>query len=353
MEIKLFSLCDSESASAQSGKKCICNCVRSLFPTCGEFDDFSSQKRMLVAVSQSLQAADVVIIAVQGNMYNTTKRMLLGALGTDMQTNERVVKALATRKMKESNFNANTTFPVSSELLPTSSYIHCGFAVASGGQRLIYLPVDAPKAHEVVYGSLFDYLAEFAEPERIKIAMDYRHKAILSRTIGKLVHDSTKVAFANTKSVEYILSNIKNKEKFDSCIVIDDATGIQVTDGSPDALARRAMEKNKTNLGIMISDIRTDDDNQRYIHIAFSNAAGTKLVKVFAEDGETDKEFTATCVDKLLLTLYNYDVNTGSEQAQLLNSPKTKAKQKKLALTVSIPVAVSALAAAIIALILK
>ena len=198
MEIKLFSLCDNESASAQAGKKCIYNCVRNFFSPCGEFEDFSSQKRMLVAISQSLSAADIVIVAVQSNMYNVTKRMLLSALGMETAPNEKVVQALSGRKMKETNFTANTTFPVASELLPTAGYVHCGFAVSSGAQHILYLPIDAPKAHEVVYGSLFDYLAPLAEPDRVAAAMDYRHKAILSRTVNKLNHDSTKIAIANT-----------------------------------------------------------------------------------------------------------------------------------------------------------
>ena len=353
MEIKLFSLCDSESASAQAGKKCIYNCVRSFFRSCSDFIDFSSQKRMLVAISQSLNAADIVIVAVQGNMYNATKRMLLSALGVETEQNEKVVKALTGRKMKEANFAANTSFPVSSELLPTSSYVHCGFAITSGGQHIIYLPIDAPKAHEVVFGSLFDYLANVADAENVAVAMDYRHKAILARTVKKLNHDSTKIAFANTRPAEYIKSNIVNKEKFDSCIVIDDSVSSESSNGTPDSIARHIMEKQKADLGIMFSDVCTDDNDERFVCIAIANSAGTKLIKVYAEEGETNDEFIAVCADKLLMTLYNYDVNTGSQQAQLLKSPKTKAKQKKLALTISIPVAVSAFAAAVIALILK
>ena len=68
MDIKLFSLCNQEAPEAEEGKKAILDCVKCFFPECGGFSHFTSQKRMLVAISQSLLAADIVLVAVQSTM---------------------------------------------------------------------------------------------------------------------------------------------------------------------------------------------------------------------------------------------------------------------------------------------
>ena len=94
MDVKLFSLCKQDLPEAQTGKAMILECVKSFFPECEDFTAFASQKRMLLAVSQSLRAADVVIVAVQGNMYNATKRRLTAAL--DMKTAKKAAEAAKT-----------------------------------------------------------------------------------------------------------------------------------------------------------------------------------------------------------------------------------------------------------------
>ena len=108
MDIKLFSLCNQDSQEAEKGKEFILKCVKDFFPECNGFAEFTSQKRMLVAISQSLLAADIVLVAVQSAMYNATKRMLCAALDTKTAENGEVSAVLSSRpdakKMKQNFF---------------------------------------------------------------------------------------------------------------------------------------------------------------------------------------------------------------------------------------------------------
>ena len=97
MDIKLFSLCNQDSQEAEKGKEFILKCVKDFFPECNGFAEFTSQKRMLVAISQSLLAADIVLVAVQSAMYNATKRMLCAALDTKTAENGEVSAVLSSR----------------------------------------------------------------------------------------------------------------------------------------------------------------------------------------------------------------------------------------------------------------
>ena len=118
MDVKLFSLCDTESPTVESGIKCIFDCVKNFFSGCVSFSEFTSQKRMLLAISQSLLAADIVIVAVQGNMYNSTKRLLCSALDIKLEKNARLSAKLGvylqSGKMKKGAFEGNISFPVES-----------------------------------------------------------------------------------------------------------------------------------------------------------------------------------------------------------------------------------------------
>ena len=158
MDIKLFSLCNQASAEAEDGQNHILQCVKDFFPECNGFSEFTSQKRMLVAISQSLLAADIVLVAVKSTMYNTTKKLLCAALDMKPVTNGEVASALKNRldskKIKENVYNANISYPESATILPTDDYINCGFALTSGGQHIIYMPVEDVKAQEIVLSSL-------------------------------------------------------------------------------------------------------------------------------------------------------------------------------------------------------
>ena len=200
MDVKLFSLCKQELSETQEGKKYILECVKSFFPDCEGFSAFTSQKRMLLAISQSLRAADVVIIAVQGNMYNATKRLLSAALDLKTAKSDEVANELKplleTSKIKQNVFDNNICFPSGAEIMPTESYLNCGFALSSGGQHIIYLPIEAPRSDEVVFGSLYDYLAEICEENRNDFAFGRRHAGIMRRTADSLDSEAVKVAFS-------------------------------------------------------------------------------------------------------------------------------------------------------------
>lgn len=331
MDIKLFSLCNQDSQEAEKGKDAILSCVKDFFPECEDFNEFTSQKRMLVAISQSLLAADIVLVAVQSTMYNATKRLLCSALDMKTVTNDEVASFLSSmpknKQLKPNLYTASVTFPESATVLPTNDYINCGFSLTSGGQHIIYMPVEDEKAQQIVLGSLYDYFAEIADPYVIGEAMKNRHRTLIAKAVKKLGEDSTKVAVVGNDAADYLTSFLSKSDSsvftvdinYDFPEVDNDVKKLSV------AFARNVREVNHADLGVYISDpfVSHDEAEEVCSYIAIASCEGTKTYRVIMEDGETTKDLLKVCADKLLMTLCGYErIGTSNETEDEKNADK-------------------------------
>ncbi len=355
MDVKLFSLCKQEVTESEAGKNCISECVKSFFPECEDFSPFTSQKRMLLAVSQSLRAADVVIVAVQSNMYNATKKLLSAALDLKTKKSAEVsaqLKPLVERgKIKETTFEANIRFPDGAEILPTVSGLNSGFALTSGGQHIIYLPIEAPKAGEVVLGSLYDYLADISDDVNVENAFDTRHRAIIKRTAAKLDSEAVKVAFAGAQAVEMI-EYYSNNPITKSCFVFDEDAEFSEQETFIDE-ARALRDKCRSQLSVLISDIREDENSSRFVEAAIADESGTSTLKLNAEDGETDKVLLANFIDKIMLMLYDYETLSNCVNEADITTKADSALRRRLFTIASGAIGATAVISFIVALMIK
>lgn len=360
MDVTLFSLCDKESQTVESGIKYIFDCVKNFFSNCVGFSEFTSQKRMLLAISQSLRAADIVIVAVQGNMYNSTKRLLCSALDIKLEKNARIAAKLdaylQAGKMKKGAFDGNCSFPAGCEILPTNSYINCGFAITSGGQHIIYLPVESPRADEVVFGSMYDYFATLVDSYISDDAMRARHTEIIDRTMQGLAKNQIKVAFANVNGTDFIRSHVTSIKNFNSGFIFENEYNIcdkNVVKKFSAEVSQQVRVNNHAFLGALITDAYKDKKGNTYSVIAIAEESGTRCIKVYAENNETEQELLAICVDKLMLLLYDYlEKNTKSDNA-FIDTPEINSTRKIAAIITGGAVALSSLIGLVIAFIMK
>ncbi len=354
MDVKLFSLCKQEVAESEAGKKCIFQCVKSFFPDCEGFAAFTSQKRMLLAISQSLRAADIVVVAVQSNMYNATKRLLSAALDLKSKKYSEVVAELnpllEQGKIKQTTFDANIRFPVGAEILPTDSKLNCGFALTSGGQHIIYLPIEAPKAQEVVLGSLYDYFAEISDDEMTEKSFDVRHSAIIKRTADKLNSEYVKVAVAGSQAVKIIEYYSPTAEK--SCFIFDENTSFSPYDHLINK-TRALRDDFHSQLSVLVSDISRDENSERFIDAAIADESGTSTLRMTAEKDETDEAFIANCIDKIMLLLYDYQSLSNCVNEADITTKSDKALRRNLFKITSGAIGATAIISIIIALVMK
>jgi len=358
MDIKLFSLCKQEVPESENGKQCILDCVQSFFPEAEDFAHFTSQKRMLLAVSQSLRAADIVVIAVQSNMYNATKRLLCAALGMKMQVNSEVAEKLSGKlsdgKIKQTTYDANIMLPEGAELLSTDSGLNNGFALTAGGQHLIYLPIDSPMADETVYGSLYDYFQEFGDEYVNAAALERRHSAIIERTLEKFSENSIKVAVYSETMPEFISSRINDK-KLRACIVFDNEVPKKEYNDfeeSNASKARHIRDKHHAQYGVVFSKpFRDSETEETFIIVTVADENGTNTITIFAEEDESAKSLYTTAVDKIMLMLYDYNEYMNLADEDSLPTEEDKLLRKAIAKITGIAIGASAVIGLVIALV--
>lgn len=356
MDVKLFSLCKQDSAEAQAGMNHIRRCVKAFFSDCEDFNNFTSQKRILLAVAQSLRAADIVVIAVQSNMYNATKKLLASAVDLKIAKNRTVSAALSTAletgKIKQNIFDSNIRFPHGSVIMPTDDYINCGFALSAGGQHIVYLPVEAPRADEVVYGSLFDFFRMICE-EDAEDAFSKRHRYIIKRTAEKLTDDSVTVSFAGDDATETIrrLSeglSATNCFSFANAYINDYSTSAEFID-----TARKIINEQGTSLGIVFSPIKNNESNEHFISVAIADEKATTTFDFTAEADESDDDLLLNCIDKTMLMLYSHERLTNSSDPFDTETKSDKVLRKALFKAASIAVGASAIVSILVALIAR
>lgn len=353
MDVKLFSLCKQEIPEVESGKKAILECVKSFFPESEGFTAFTSQKRMLLAVSQSLRAADVVIVAVQGNMYNATKRLLTAALDLKTTRKAEVTKELRPLlekgRIKQNVFDANIRFPQGADIMPTESFLHCGFTLTAGGQHIIYLPIETPRADEVVLGSLYDFLAEICEDD-CSAALASRHTRLIEKVAEKLDEASVKVAFSGEKITKHISKFSSGR----SCFVCDEneKSYSYLTNDEIISVVRNLREDKYTDLGIVFSDIIEDEKAERCIMVAIADENGTSTMKIYEEKDESYDSFIAACADKVMLTLCNFEKLSATDDEEVATKADKKLRGNLFKITSGV-VGASAIIGLIIALIMK
>lgn len=354
MDVKLFSLCKQEVFETEAGKKHILKCVKAFFPECEGFDAFTSQKRMLLAISQSLRAADVVVVAVQSNMYNATKRLLAAAL--DLKTvkirsvaNE-LTPLLEKGAIKQTTFDANIRFPQGAEIMPTDSYLNCGFILSSGNQHIVYLPVESPRADEVVYGSLFDFFHSICETNA-DIPLFKRHAYIIKRTTDKLDENSLKVAFAGAGDViERLASGINTRH----CLTFGESYLNEYS--SKDDLiqaARDLKEAQYSQFGVVFSPITNTEDSHRIISVAIADETGTTTFDFRSTPDESNETMLLNCIDKVMLLLWSYENLADNANSDDIETKSDKLLRKALLKAASVAVGATALISIIVALIAK
>lgn len=311
MDIKLFSLCKQEDPRIEEGKKHILSCVKSFFPHSEGFMTFTSQKRMLLAAAQSLRGADIVIVAVQNNMYNATKRLLAQALDFKMMKNNTVFDVLnplyEEGKIKQATLAGNAFFPQGALLLPTEDMLNCGFVLSAGSQCIIYLPVEAPYASEVVFGSLYDFFSSICDDSFAPKALYSRHKEIAKRTADKFDSQNIKVAFSPSRAtalIEALCNGLPSAHcfSFHSNIEYNESADNTLIDE-----ARKAKDIQYASFGIAFSEITLNNNGERILKVAIADNEGTNTYTHFAAEDESDDDFTVNCVDKTMLMLYNFE----------------------------------------------
>lgn len=359
MNIKLFSLAKGEPSVFADSKKLISDCANVFTADSEKFSNFSSPKRLFIAVSQALRCADCVIIAVQSQSYNSIKKMLCSALQIKTEQKEEVYLHLLPLsekgKISSTALENNSVFPVKSQIFATDDFQCCGYAVTSGGQSIVVVPLDKIKTANVVFGGLYGYLSEQAGFEETSDLTKIQRLRLTERLDTLLKKSNSTLAVANLNGVNFIEESInyvtENNVSFNFGNNLETRTPNQAVKDYLVSCVQKTRVDTKSDYALGVSSAFEDNGGSVFIYCAVADKNETVVTKLYANENETARDLVHVGVHKAL----ELAGNCVAQKADANNSKSAKLSQKlrqNLIAVISVAVGGSAVIGTIMAFLL-
>ena len=305
MNIKLFSLAKGNPAAFVENKKLISDCANAFTQEPTKFSNFASPKRMFLAVSQALRSADCVVIAVQNQSYNSIKKMLFDALEIKTQQVEEIyinlLPLFEKGKISNTALVNNSIFPVKAQVFPTDNLLSCGFSIISGSQSIVMLPLDSVKTAEVVFGSLYSYLAELAGFEQNDDLKKLTRLRLTERLFTAVSKSKATLAFAAINGVNLIEECTKKidtqSKAFRFIYDFESRASSQPVKDYIAACAQKTRIEAKSDYAVAVSSAFSGNDDSIFIYCAVADKNETTVTKIFAKDDESARELVNSGVE--------------------------------------------------------
>lgn len=340
MDIKLFSLMKGDAAAYSSCRKIIADCACSFTPQEEKLKNFSSPKRMMLAVSQALRSADAVIIAVQSSAYNSIKKMLCAAFNLELVQNDEIYAALLPqfekKKITETAFKNNSMFPEQADIFAVSDYKCCGFSVTSGAQSIIIMPLDTVKTGEVVFGSLYEFLGEKAGVENTEDLSKLKRARIAAKLLAGLKKSGSTLAFTSLGGVQLIEETLDMVDLDRKYMTVADKPDARQATQSVQEYIVSAVQKTRETTGAdyscaVSSAFASNTDDSTFIYYAAADENDTFVTKLYAKKGETPKQLYRAAVENALLSCVN-KINSNIAAEKVNSRKEDKLLRQKIAI---------------------
>lgn len=338
MNLKLISVSGNKQEKISTVQIRIFEVALEVLPKTDGFDNYDNSKDFLLGLSQAFEHDDMILVAVDTDIYLEQKQLILRSLHLKGELNNKIVKAISNSTSDDDPstkiITSHSVVPQGAEVFLTENGLYSGFAVRSGDQRLIFVPLDLNMIESILVNGLSDYLNLATDPDfLVKNPADNTVKpldenSLAYKTLQALSNVDLRAAIAITQTAGLIkkrFSEVIELTKYIEFIPCED----EYDSDTPlkthvAALAKTAMDEGKTDVGAAISKIYSSDDEGKnlFVLVTVANENYARLVKLCNENGETAKELANSAVDLLFKMLCDYTENKGipPEDANILLS---------------------------------
>lgn len=291
MQIKLIALSSNELVAYSSTTKMISNSIAQMTNTTpADFTHFSNHKDLFMNMNEYFQTAEIIILAVDLQMYISTKGVLFKALGIKCEKNDEILSIINSdaciSNLNETQANAHAAIPYGAEAFITKDGLFSGFGIKSNNQKLIMIPIDDKRLLNILTKDIRPFITEgldinFEDAPSNADIEEQMHETLQSYPVF------TRAA-AVPSNATATLADTKTKEK-ENAFEMPVAQEI-AENTNPIAYAIEKMQKNnsqisfaKQNNNLLVEAIvETNED----IH----KSSAVRLVKVTEEKTEDTEE---------------------------------------------------------------
>lgn len=272
---------------------------------CKNFYDAESFFRCL---SEVLENQSQVIIAVDTEIFLTTKKLLCSVLSLNCVPNSIISELTAPDAPdRESHCSA----PENSEIFPTEDGLFSGFAVKKENCSIIFLPLDNKITAQCI-DSVYDYLNGTTEDEQSSESTESSDNDLTAvmNSVSESALDACRIL--KDMDCKAALSVSPAAEKL--CNLIPAMDEIKFLPSSLERnnitpknyaanLAKEAAERAGVKIGASITNafrVQSNGEPKVFICAAVADSEAAKVKKIYAQPGESPMALTACALDTVL-----------------------------------------------------
>lgn len=274
------------------------------------FEDFTQPAEMLPPLALALESEDLTVVAVELSEYNKIKKKLIPAMNFSLEENEEVKKILLENSfLDEKRVASNSLFPKEAKIFLSGDGVYCGFAVKSGAQIFMILPLDPQRITDMLKDGVVPFLMDETNQETpAPLTAEGEVKNATSnpvlRAVNLLKEANTKVAFCGNKQAKIIAECGEGISGFDDIFMftphVEDRGDIDIVTYSVQ-LSRVSRTLSHTDLGAVISDV-FEDENGSGVCIAITDGDKAIVRRFYAEENESeDSVVRAAAIEAITL----------------------------------------------------
>lgn len=269
---------------------------------CKNFNDAESFFRCL---SEILENPSQVILAVDTEIFLTTKKLLCSVLSLNCVSGG-VILDLAAPDAPDRE--SHCLVPENSKIFPTEDGLFSGFAVEKDKSNIIFLPLDNKRTSQCI-DSFYDFLNGTTEAEPVKEATDNDLPAAMN-SISESAVDACRIlrdmgftaALSVSPAAEKLCSLLPSMEEIKFL-----SSALERKNSTPKNyaanLAKDALQRSGAKIGASITNafkVQSNGETKIFVCVAVADSEAAKVKKIYAQPGESALSLTACALDAVL-----------------------------------------------------
>lgn len=269
---------------------------------CKNFNDAESFFRCL---SEILENPSQVILAVDTEIFLTTKKLLCSVLSLNCVPGG-VISDLAAPDAPDRE--SHCLVPENSKIFPTEDGLFSGFAVEKDKSNIIFLPLDNKRTSQCIE-SFYDFLNGTTEAEPVKETTDNDLPAAMN-SISESAVDACRIlrdmgftaALSVSPAAEKLCSLLPSMEEIKFL-----SSALERKNSTPKNyaanLAKDALQRSGAKIGASITNafkVQSNGETKIFVCVAVADSEAAKVKKIYAQPGESALSLTACALDAVL-----------------------------------------------------
>ena len=321
VKVELLAIIKDRSTADTSAIQSIYRAFASISSDTENFRVFEEQKSFFAEMGKAFSRASVIAAAADEASFLEQKWNILKALGLKSEICPAVMTAIKSSvNTTDSSMKAHALMPKDAAVFLTRDGLYSGFAVQSGKQTLLFLPLSGQRTREILQSGVLPYFEEKnapdepqkpAEPEKPQIELP-DNTARFAQTARMLSDANLTVAFASTQTNVFLQNGLRANPRFGDSFVpaaAEDDPGSRESGTERIAcLADNARQEIGTPLGAAISNIYSlgMEKQELFMFISLADSQCAHVRKITGTPDMNTNELVTLATDELyeMLQLY-------------------------------------------------